>query len=324
MTDICPCCPFIAARNAEGAVRSDVLRRHVFRVHKKPELTYVDTFGYVMEAITDMLVIKKNKAGKYVAGFCFECGTLVPVVSGNSASQRAHVEAHVCKETKKRAAKTPRDPKAAAATEAKRDAVEKAIVRAGLSEYIVHTDDINLDINATLKTLCKEVKKPAAPISVIDQLKKEKGLAALKLDELVAARLAFIQEAEQNQDSEDEDYEPEVYNEVDDILVPILIQYVKAGPIREKQSETINALKHENYLLQDQIEQMKSSSGGAEEDLNERIMELSRQLSEETQRRHAAEARLKAATVEAPAAVPDKIELVAENNFALWSLPYQG
>ena len=319
MTDICPCCPFIAARNAEGAVRSDVLRRHVFRVHKKPELTYVDTFGYVMEAITDMLVIKKNKAGKYVAGFCFECGTLVPVVSGNSASQRAHVEAHVCKETKKRAAKTPRDPKAAAATEAKRDAVEKAIVKAGLSEYIVHTDDINLDINATLKTLCKEVKKPAAAISVIDRLMKIPFLAAsLKLAERVQVRMDFIRESEENDD------DPEVYDEIGDILEPILIEYVKAGPIREKQSETITALKHENYLLQDQIEQMKSSAGGAEEDLNERLMELSRQLSEETQRRHAAEARLKAATVEAPAAVPDKIELVAENNFALWSLPYQG
>ena len=326
---MCPCCPFVAKKNAHGAVRTDNLRRHVFAHHNLPNLAYVDKYGSVLEGVTATLVMTRKPTGKldYIAAFCFECGSWLTMSNGSPTAKRDYVIAHTCRVIQKRAPKKCKTPETAAqakVAEAKESAIIKELKRHGLDDHMVLTDNYDLDLSATFKEIAKALNKPAASISVIDQLKKENGLVALKLDKLVAERLAFVQEAEDNHDSEDEDYEPEVYNEINDILVPILLQYVKAAPIRERLSATISALKVEKDKLEDQVEQLKSSAVGAEEDLNERIMDLSRQLTEETRLRHAAEARLKEKSVVVAAPKPDKIQIVGENSFVQWSLPFQG
>jgi len=117
-------------------------------------------------------------------------------------------------------------------------------------------------------------------------------------------------------------------DEIEDFVIPWMSDLYgdakEAEPIRNKLKETISALNAENYKLQDMMEQLKTSSSAKEKDLTERLMILSRQVSEESSLRHAAEARLKLVQPGAPAPEPDKIELVGENNFVQWSLPFQG
>ena len=117
-------------------------------------------------------------------------------------------------------------------------------------------------------------------------------------------------------------------DEIEDFVIPwmtdLYVDAVKAEPIRNSLKETISNLTIEKGKLEDYIEQLKTSSSAKEKDLTERMYTLSRQVSEESSQRHAAEARLKLLQPAAPAPVPDKIVLVDESKPVQWSLLYQG
>jgi hypothetical protein len=117
-------------------------------------------------------------------------------------------------------------------------------------------------------------------------------------------------------------------DEIEDFVIPwmadLYVDAVEAEPIRNALAETISNLEKEKNKLEDFIEQLKTSSSAKEKDLTERMYALSKQVSEESSLRHAAEARLKGTPVAAPAPAPDKITLVDERTPVQWSLLYQG
>jgi hypothetical protein len=305
MSNICPLCPFKACPNSKGAERSDGLRRHVQNVHKTPTLDYVDPAGSTVELATPTLVVKKKANGRYGNGYCLACGCYIKLVlKYTDECWLAILKQHQCKPKQARGAKKPST------------AGPKPVASAPVASAA-----------------------PASTICIVDRLKKFKALTSLDLEGMVKARLRVV-ERSQEPPSEDEGYENsdgemvyddepkvhkiEVYDEIDDIIAPLLICYSKTIPQREAQSATISNKNQEIMQLEDKLEMAKNESGREIRDLKERLLVLSKQVSEETSRRYAAEARLKLLQAEVPAPAPDKIQHLDGSNPAQWTLQYQG
>jgi len=307
MSNICPLCPFKACPNSKGATRSDGLRRHVQNVHKVPTLDYVDAAGSTVELLKPTMVVKKRSTGRYGSGYCLACGCYINFMMNYSNDDRlAILKQHQCKPKQ---ARGPRATKAAP------------------------------KVAAAPKEAVAAAPAPVASVCIVDRLKKFKALTSLDLDGKVKARLRKV-ERSQEPPSEDEGYENsdgemvyddepkvhkiEVYDEIDDIIAPLLICYSKTIPQREAQSITIAGKNNEIMQLEDKLEMAKNESAREIRDLKERLMTLSRQVSEEATRRHAAEARLKLLQPAAPAPAPDTIQHLDGNSPVQWILPYQG
>lgn len=329
MSNICPCCPYQAAEGKNGHVRSDSLRRHIERMHEEPDYAFVDRYGNKLETIIPKLVIKK-KNDAYGNGFCFECNTWLihPKEAASSRERLCLVRIHRCKKKQQRAPKRPKGKGdgsvAATAPTVKMNAVEKLFDKHA-GDFIEHTDDIEFDLEASLKSLVKAAKTPAAPKegSLLERLKKEKRLAPLKLDERETNMRTIYDQEEEDSDSDAEP--PGTFDEIDDVILPVLIEASKSAAQRETLSNTIRDLRNELDQKEDAIELLKSSNAATVESLREQLLVLARELSEERVRRHHAEKEHpteKSPVVRAPE--PDKIELVAGNDYSQWSLPFQG
>jgi len=328
MSSVCPCCHYEAAAGKNGHVRSDSLRRHVERMHETPDMDFVDRYGWSLETVAPNIVIKKKKE-TYNSGFCFGCRTwLIPPVSCTSGPLRYRfVKNHTCRPVQHRAPKRPKGSSTTTTPVAlvKMEKVEK-VFNTLAGDYIEHTDDCDFDLEKSLKSLVRAANKPAAAPkegSLLERLKAEKRLGPLKLAER-EAHMRSIYEAEEA-DSDSEADEPGVFDEIEDVLIPVLIEAAKSAPQREQLSNTIKDLRIELDQKEDAIDMLKSSNAATVESLQQQLMELSRQVSEERVRRHRAEKELGCQTKEeAPAPARDTIQLVGGNDYTQWSLPFQG
>lgn len=307
MSNVCPLCPFKACANSK-TIRSDGLRRHVQNVHKVPTVDYVDAAGSSVQLVTPTLVVKKKVNGRYGNGYCLACGCYIKCTM-NYANEDwlAILKKHQCKPKQARGPKKP-------------STGTKPVVSAPVSSVTTPMPVVSL-------------------VSVVDRLKKYKALMSLDLEGLVKARLREV-ERSQEPPSEDEGYEDsdgemvyddepkvhtiEEYDEIHDIIMPLLVSYSKTIPQREAQSKTISNKNMEIMQLEDKLEFAKNESAREIKDMKERLMALSRQVSEETTLRHAAEARLKLLQSAAPAPGPDTIRHLGGSNPEQWILQYQG
>lgn len=331
---VCPVCPHIVPEGKDGQIRTDNLRNHVKNKHPAADinLDFVDAGGYAIKRLTPAIVIK-HKAGKWSNGYCFACGSWLDMTSYGQANRERMCSEHVCKTKQVREHKLKVvDGKIAPPTQrVMTDAVLiKAIKAAGAEDCIEFKDNLDLDIDKTLKRMYVP-KKAEAVSPVLDRLKQEKRLAALNLGEREQLRRDAIAKFNFEADSDDEDYEEEVFDEVADIIVPVLVEAAKSAGQRAQQSkiiadhaaalnvkdDEIDQLKCQLITKDRDIQQLKESFCEDANDKDAEIARLNKVVREMT-------GRLKSTAVVAPVQVPDTIQHQAGNTVGQWSLQYQG
>jgi len=257
-------------------------------MHKTPPLHYVDPAGFAIELISPTLIIKKKSNGQYGDGYCLACGCYVRFVFRYSNEQRlANVKHHICKPKQVRG---PRKP----STQPK--PVTAAPVSAG--------------------------SHPVASVSFLDLFKKDERLAFLKMEEWEEQQRSRIEA--QNENAELNEEEPEVYDEWDSVIVPKLKGLMIAAAKSDKLSTLIKETRYELDVKEDEKEMLKREIAAEKEEMQARLNEMARQLSEERMLLHAAQARLKQELEVAPAPGPDKIQHQGGSDVSQWSLPFQG
>lgn len=327
----CPFCPFTAPTNKQGQVRTDNLRTHVKARHPTDSKTIISEYegvhGFKLEKIQGNLYIQ-TKLGKYNDGFCNDCATWIPLAGFGQGVRIAKLKAHECRPVQVRERKVKVvDGKIEVPVKKGMDekALYKEFKNAGADDYVEFDEDLVLDFKKTLKKMMAAIKAPAPvnPNSILERLKKETRLASLNLTEREEQRRDAIEENNVAAD-EDEEIEIEAFDEYDDIILPCFVELARAAPQREKLSNTIKELRAQMDQREDATDMKQRELESTVADLKERIIEMSREISEERVRLHAREAHLKQKSAEAPCAEPDKIELVAGSDFSQWSLPFQG
>jgi len=288
---------------------------------------YEGVHGFKLEKIQGNLYIQ-TKLGKYNDGFCNDCATWIPLAGFGQGVRIAKLKTHECRPVQVREKKL-KVVDGKIEVPVKKGMDEKALYKefkiAGADDYVEFNDDLEIDIKKTLKKMMTAMKAPAPlnPDGILERLKKETRLAALNLTEREEQRRDAIEENNLEAE-EDMEVQVEAFDEYDDIILPCFVELARAAPQREKLSNTIKELRAQMDQREDTTDMKQRELEGIIVDLKERIMEMSREISEERVRLHAREARLKEKLVEAVDEVPDKIELVGGSDFAQWSLPYQG
>jgi len=326
-TDVCPCCPKMASSKGD-VVRSDNLRLHVKNKHAEAfDAEFIDAGGWAIRVLAPKLIVK-TKAGKMGFGYCFKCFHWVTTRGMNQSNIERYIRDHDCKEpvTRERKLKVVGGK---IEVSVKKGMDDKALMTAfkacGADDYIEFNEDLDIDLKKTLKRMMAQMKAPAPvnPDGILERLKKEVRLASLNLPEREAQRRDAIES--NNLEAEDDDeIEIETFDEYDDIIMPCFVELARAAPQREKLSNTIKELRAQMDQKEDAADMKQRELERTIADLKERVIEMSRDISEERVRLHAREARLKEKSAEAVSQEPDKIELVGGSDYVQWSLPYQG
>ena len=326
---MCPICPYGAPTNAAGQVRTDHLRRHIKAKHPaSSDITYVSVGGFTNVKLSPSLYIQTH-AGKYEDGFCLECGSWISLNGLGQANRPIRVQQHVCKEVQQREyrAKIVNGKVVVSEKTMSNSMLYKELKAVGADDWIELADDHDIDIKATFRKLVTAAKTSAPAVapegSFLDRLKKEKRLAALQFEEWEQERRDAI-EADAELDPEDRIGELEVYDDWDSVIVTKLEDLQKRASKTDKLSTALKELRHELGTKEDEKDMIKRDAAIVRDDLQARLNELARQLSEERILRHAAEARLKQELGVAPDEGPDTIQHQGGSDFSQWSLPFQG
>jgi len=330
----CPACHYLAPENKKtGQLRTDHLRRHILAKHPASEDAYPGVQGFENTKITKSLYLR-GKGGKYEDGFCLDCGSWVSLQGIAQAHKAEAMRNHTCREKQVReymnklTANTDQEP----AAYAQEKVLLKVFKQNGAEDFIEYKDNLDFDVGRTVARLSAAAKKPATAVSsVLERLKQEKRLAALGLGEREQLRRDAIATFNFEADSDDEDYEEEVFDEIADIIVPVLIEAAKSAGQRAQQSKIISDHAEALNKKDDEIDQLKCKLITKDreiqqlkeslcEDINEKdaeIARLNKVVREMT-------ARLKSTEVVAPVPAPDTIQHQGGNTVGQWSLQYQG
>ena len=325
---VCPFCPYVCGTNKLGQIRSDHLRSHVGNKHADGKGIIADYIGpgnFKMRKMTDTIYLA-SKDGKDSDAFCMSCSSWVSL-SGYKSLQRADAcLSHVCKtkQVRERKLKTVGGKPVPAEKKLVTEPFIKAFKRHGFEDVVELTDDIELDIDKTLVAL-KTQRVVSSKDSILERAKADKRLIALGLAKREEERRAAIEEANEYLEEGDE---PEVFDEYDEIIGPCLVELSKTVPQREQLTNTIKSLRADLDKKEDELDMIKRQKNAEIEDLKERLKAMSIQLTEErlTLRDEIQQlkARLPPEEEEPVVEVTDTIQLVVENNYQQWSLPFQG
>ena len=330
-TDVCPCCPKIATSSGQH-VRSDSLRTHVKNKHsEKIDAAFIDGGGWAIKVLAPKRIVK-IKADKLGYGYCFECFHWIPTAGYYQSTIEQHILDHECKEKQVRQKKAKVIGGKVIQTEKKVNSKElvRAFEKVGYKDQIELTDDIEFDLDKTLKQI-KTLTPPPSSDSTLERAKKDKRLVALKIEERENQRRDAIVESQLAEDEDaDDEYpmEPEVFDEYEDVIAPLLVDLVRSVPLREKLTNQNKELRIELDKWEDKYDMLTSEKNAEIARLREQLMELSRSTSEERMSLQAENLKLKTQLnneqTEPVAEVADTIQHVGENNYQLWSLPFQG
>ncbi len=330
----CPFCPFVAPTNKLGQVRTDNLRTHVKARHptdsKSILCEYEGANGFKLEKLEGNLYIQ-TKLGKYNDGFCNSCASWIQLEGFGQSVRIAKVKAHECKERQARQKKPKVIGGKVIPTEKKVNSQElvRAFEKVGYKDQIVLSDDIEFDVDKTLKQI-KTMSPPPSAESTLERAKKDKRLVALKIQEREDLRRDAIVESQFEEDEDDDKYsmEPEVFDDYEDVIGPLLVELARSVPLKEKLSNQNKDMRIELDKWEDKYDQLTAQKNAEIAALKEALCELSRSTSEERSRLQAENQKLKSQQVPeqtVPAVeVTETIQHVAENNYQLWSLQFQG
>jgi hypothetical protein len=312
-----------------GTVRSDNLRSHVRYRHSEGFTdTFVDAGGWGIKVLSPKLIMK-TKSGRLGHGYCFECFSYIDVAGQKQSAIESYVRSHTCRprQVREKRAKIVGGKVVPPEKRMSTDFVLKALKEAGLNDAVELTDDLEVDIKKTLANV-KACAAPHNPDSMLEKAKKDKTLAALKIGEREQQRRDAITELNMDGDwSDEEEEEPEVFDDWEDVFRPLLMELSKTVPQREKLSNTIKDLRTELEKWEDKYDMMVSEKDREIYTLRQRLIEAYQPRGEPAPPQE----RIQPPTEdhESEEEEPDEeeadtIQHVGENNYQQWSLPYRG
>jgi hypothetical protein len=196
--------------------------------------------------------------------------------------------------------------------------------RAGFSDQVVLSDSMNINVRLTLDNI-RAMKSSEEAKPLLDRMKANIKLVPLKIQEREDQRRTAIHEG--NLELE-EGEDPEIFDEYEDVIAPLLVDLVRSVPLREKLTNQNKELRIELDKWEDKYDMLTSEKNAEIARLREQLMELSRSTSEERMSLQAENQKLKTQLnneqTEPDAEEADTIQHVGENNYQLWSLPFQG
>jgi hypothetical protein len=329
----CPFCPFVTTTNKLGQIRTDNLRVHVKTSHptdsKSILCEYEGVNGFKLEKLEGNLYIQ-TKLGKYNDGFCNCCASWIQLEGFGQSVRIAKLKTHECKPIQVRQKKAKVIGGKVIPTEKKVNSQElvRAFEKVGYKDQIILSDDIEFDIDKTLKQI-KTMSPPPSAESTLERAKKDKRLVALKIQEREDLRRDAIVESQLiDEEDEDDEYPPDVFDDYDDVIGPLLVELVRSVPLKEKLSNQNKDMRIELDKWEDKYDQLTTQKDAEIAALKEALCELSRSTSEERSRLQAENRKWKSQQV-LEQTVPDveateTIQHVVESNYQLWTLPFQG